>query len=230
MVSKMAKPGLAEWDLLERLHRLGPVSHQSYVEQTQPVATISRDWRDWVGLVARLILGVALTYAGAIKVGNLNRNVYQVQLYQLPLPDGFETIVGYAQPFVEIAVGVMLIVGLFTRVNAILGVLAMVVFIFGISWAWAKGLRIDCGCFTPGGELAPEDETKYVEDILRDIGLMACGLWLAIRPKTPLAVDNWLFKPVTVDLDDIDDEELAGLDDVDNATAATPEPAISEHR
>lgn len=219
MVTKRQSPGLTNEYFFACSLDLVPVSHQFPVEQAASGTTVNRNWPDWVGLIARLILGVALTYAGAIKVGNLNRNVYQVQLYQLPLPQWFEIVVGYAQPFVEIAVGVMLIVGLFTRVNAILGVLAMVVFIFGISWAWAKGLRIDCGCFTPGGVLDPEEETRYVQDILRDIGFMICGLWLAIRPKTPFAVDNWLFKPVTVDLDELTDEELAELERIEMSEA-----------
>lgn len=157
---------------------------------------VTRDWRDWLGLVARLILGIALGYAGALKVGNLHASVLAVEAYQLPFPSWLTTLVGYAQPFVEIAVGLLLIIGMFTRINAILGVLAMAIFIAGISWAWSQGLRIDCGCFSLGGELDPEEQTRYLEDILRDIGLMACGIWLWIRPRSVLAVDNWLLRPI----------------------------------
>ena len=149
-------------------------------------------WQDWVGLAARLILGGALIWAGAIKVGNPEANVASVQNYQLPLSDGFVQLVGYAQPMVEILVGALLVVGLFTRSMAALGALAMLLFIGGISWAWARGLRIDCGCFSEGGLLAPGEEPKYRQDILRDVGLMACGVWLIIRPRSPLALDNWL--------------------------------------
>lgn len=156
---------------------------------------LTRDWRDWVGLAARLILGVALTYAGALKVGNLYASVMAVEAYQLPFPKWLITLTGYAQPFVEIAVGLLLIVGMFTRIGAALGVLAMIIFIAGITWAWTQGLRIDCGCFSAGGELSADEETRYLQDIIRDLGLMACGLWLMIRPTSVLAVDNWLLRP-----------------------------------
>lgn len=180
-------------------------------------AQITRDWRDWVGLAARLILGISLFYAGALKVGNLAQNAYQVTLYEMPLPAWFETLVGYTQPFIEIAVGLLLVAGLFTRINGALGAIAMAVFIFGIAWAWAKGLRIDCGCFSVGGELAEGEDTKYLQDIIRDIGLMACGLWLWIRPRSVLAVDNWLLAPVDSGL--ADDEDLDPIEEDQAAVA-----------
>lgn len=160
-------------------------------------AQVTKTWQDWVGLAARLVLGVALGYAGALKVGDLEANAAQVELYQLPFPGWVDTLVGYAQPFVEIAIGLLLVLGLFTRIAAALGALAMAVFIAGIIWAWSKGLQIDCGCFSVGGVLPEGAETQYVRDIARDIGFMACGLWLWIRPTSVLAVDNWLLAPVT---------------------------------
>lgn len=171
---------------------------------------VTRDWRDWVGLATRLILGFGLAYAGLLKVGRLEGNVAQVELFQFPIPHWMVTVIGYAQPFVEIAVGLMLIVGLFIRVNAALGVLAMIAFIAGIIWAWSNGLQIDCGCFSPGGELAPGEQNKYLRDILRDLGFVAVGLWSWIRPTSVLAVDNWLLRPVTVaSYDNEPGEELA---------------------
>ncbi|MGI5950313.1 MAG: DoxX family protein [Brooklawnia sp.] len=173
---------------------------------TGPVAPaqITRDWRDWVGLAARIALGLGLMIAGLLKVGRLDGNVAQVELYQLPLPPWAEVAIGYAQPFIEIVVGLMLLAGLFTRINGALGALAMAAFIAGIAWAWSKGLRIDCGCFTPGGQLDPSEETQYIRDILRDLAWLACGVWLTIRPRSVLAVDNWLLKPVTA-FDDFDE-------------------------
>lgn len=154
----------------------------------------AQDWRGWVVLAARVILGGALIWAGAIKVGNPEANVVSVQNYQLPLPDSLIHLIGYAQPMAEILVGLLLVIGLYTRWMGLAGALAMLVFVGGISWAWAHGLRIDCGCFSQGGVLAPDQEPKYLQDILRDVGLMAAGLWLTIRPQSVFALDNWLFK------------------------------------
>lgn len=160
----------------------------------------------------RLVLGLSLAYAGALKVSNLDGNVAQVELYELPVPQWFNVIVGTVQPFLEIAVGLLLIVGLFTRVTAALGVLAMVVFIAGICWAWSQGLRIDCGCFSPGGVLDEGEATRYLEDILRDLGLAVAGMWLVVRPASVLAIDSILLRPIPGP----DDPYPTSTEDIDN--------------
>lgn len=197
---------------------LGPVS--IWTGQAAP-EQITRDWRDWVGLGARIALGIGLGYAGILKVGNLAGNVEQVKLYQFPIPEWMAVAIGYTQPFLEIVVGLLLLAGLFTRINAALGALAMLAFIGGISWAWANGLRIDCGCFSSGGELDPGEQTKYLQDIIRDTAWLACGVWLMIRPRSVLAVDNWLLKPLT-GLDNYDSDADEDLDYETDATQASP--------
>jgi hypothetical protein len=64
--------------------------------------------------------------------------------------------------------------------------------IVGISSAWARGLQIDCGCFGGGGGPSANATAAYPWDIARDVGLLALSLWLAWRPRTPLAADNVL--------------------------------------
>jgi uncharacterized membrane protein YphA (DoxX/SURF4 family) len=151
----------------------------------------ARTWRDWVGLAARVVLGAVLVVAGALKVGHLETSARSVRAYQL-LPYDVAGYVGYALPVLEIAVGLLLVVGLLTRGSAVVGGFLMVVFIAGISSAWARGLSIDCGCFGKGGTIGAS-QTQYPQEIARDIGLLACAAWLVVRPRTALALDGWLF-------------------------------------
>lgn len=153
-------------------------------------------WLPWVGLVARLVLGVVLLIAGGLKLGSLGESVNAVRGFQL-LPYALTEPVGYALPIVEVAVGLLLIVGLFTRWAAAAGALLMVAFIVGIVSAWARGIAIDCGCFGGGGAVALEQAlAAYPVDIARDVGLLLCGLWLVWRPRTPLALEDRLFPPI----------------------------------
>lgn len=159
---------------------------------------LSRDWRDWVGLAARLVLGGVLLVAGALKLGNLGESVLAVRAYQL-LPYELTDIVGVALPIVEVVVGLLLVTGTFTRISAVVGALLMLAFIIGIASAWARGLSLDCGCFGGGGVIDKETAlAAYPWEIARDVGLMACGVWLAVRPRTPWSIDAWLFRPVEV--------------------------------
>jgi len=148
-----------------------------------------------VGLAARLILGGVLLVAGALKVGNLGESVNAVRGYQL-LPWSLTVPVGYALPIIEIVVGLLLVLGLFTRWAALAGALLMTAFIIGIASAWARGIAIDCGCFGGGGAIALEAAlAAYPWEIARDVGLLLCGAWLVWRPRTPLALQDRLLPP-----------------------------------
>jgi len=146
---------------------------------------------DLIGLAARLILGVVLIWAGAAKVTNPALSQLAVRAYKL-LPYDVAGYVGLALPIIEILVGLLLVVGLLTRWSAVVGGLLMLAFIMGISWAWAHGYSIDCGCFGGGGTIAAS-QTKYPVEILRDAGLVACAAWLVVRPRTSYSLDQRLF-------------------------------------
>ena len=146
---------------------------------------------DVFGLLARLILGIVLIWAGVAKVTKPALSARAVRAYQI-LPYDFAGYVGYALPVLEILVGLLLVAGLFTRASAVVGGLLMLAFIIGISWAWAHGLALDCGCFGGGGTIAAS-QTQYPLEILRDVGLLACAAWLIVRPRTAYSLDYRLF-------------------------------------
>ena len=142
----------------------------------------------WVGLVSRLVLGGVLFVAGYLKVDKLDISQMAVRSYEL-LPISIANFLGIFLPFFEIAVGLLLILGAATRVVAALGGFTMFIFIIAISQAWARGLNIDCGCFGGGGTVAP-GETRYLQEILRDAGLVALALFLIRYPVTKFSIDK----------------------------------------
>jgi uncharacterized membrane protein YphA (DoxX/SURF4 family) len=146
---------------------------------------------DVVGLLARLFLGIVLVYAGATKIGHPLTAQRAVQAYEI-FPDTIANTIGLALPFLEIILGALLVLGLFTRPVAIVSTLLMVAFIVGISQAWARGLTIDCGCFGGGGAIGATD-TKYPLEIARDASFALAGAWLWWRPRTLASLDRILF-------------------------------------
>jgi uncharacterized membrane protein YphA (DoxX/SURF4 family) len=146
---------------------------------------------DLIGLLARLILGIVLIWAGVSKVTHPAVSAQAVRAYQI-LPYDFADYVGYALPVLEILIGLLLVAGLLTRWSAAVGGLLMLAFIIGISWVWAHGYSLDCGCFGGGGTIAAS-QTQYPLEILRDVGLAACAGWLVARPSTSYSLDHRLF-------------------------------------
>jgi len=147
--------------------------------------------KEWIGLLARLVVGVVDLLAGLAKFSDPAANVRQVRAFQI-LPEAVVPTVGHALPTVELVIGGALLLGLFTRAFAILAALFFIAFIIGISAAWARGLEINCGCFGSHGVPA-NPQRQYAVDIARDIGLLICCAWLIVWPRTRLALDNLLF-------------------------------------
>lgn len=145
----------------------------------------------WLGTLARLVLGVVWIVAGATKITDLDASVRAVRAYRL-LPETAAQIVGAGLPPAEILLGALLVVGLGVRASAVLSAALMAAFVVGIASAWARGLRIDCGCFGTGGELAAGEDPAYGWDLLRDAGLLLLSVALARWPAGRFGIDGAL--------------------------------------
>jgi uncharacterized membrane protein YphA (DoxX/SURF4 family) len=142
----------------------------------------------WFGLLARLVLGGVLLLAGYLKFDELDKSQMAVRAYEM-LPVPLANFIGIVLPFFEIGMGLLLILGAGIRFSAALSALLMVVFVIGISQAWARGLSIDCGCFGGGGQVAP-GTANYLTPLLRDTGLLALGIYLFRYPQSKFALDK----------------------------------------
>jgi uncharacterized membrane protein YphA (DoxX/SURF4 family) len=150
-------------------------------------------WTQWVGLVLRVVLGGLFIYAAYTKFTHYGAARNSVIPYDL-FPVSLARIIGMSLPIVEVALGLLLLFGLFTRVAALCLTLLLVIYIAGIISVWARHLLIDCGCFTPGGFVNtwPAAVKGYKRDILRDALMVLGSIWLVFLPRTVLSVDRWL--------------------------------------
>lgn len=142
----------------------------------------------WFGLFARLILGGVLLLAGYLKLDELDKSQMAVRAYEM-LPVSLANLIGIVLPFAEIFMGILLILGAATRLMSFMSALLMLVFVVGISQAWARGLSIDCGCFGGGGKVEPGEE-NYLTPLMRDAGLAALGIYLFLFPQSKFALDK----------------------------------------
>lgn len=152
-------------------------------------AAWSRNTDPLITTAARIGLAVVLGWAGWVKVTQPPAlQKLAVEAYDL-LPDGMIGPVGLGLPILEVVLAVLLVLGFATRLSGALAALLMIVFIAGIASAWARGLKIDCGCFGGGGKVA---DPPYLGEILRDVGFLALAGWIVARPRGRFAVDEKL--------------------------------------
>jgi uncharacterized membrane protein YphA (DoxX/SURF4 family) len=113
---------------------------------------------DVLGTLGRLALAAVWITSGAIKLFDPHGTVASVKAYQL-IPDNLVSLVAAVLPFLELALGLLLLFGVGVRIVAVLSGLLLLVYIAGIAQSWARGLTIDCGCFGGGGQVAARADT-----------------------------------------------------------------------
>jgi uncharacterized membrane protein YphA (DoxX/SURF4 family) len=141
----------------------------------------------WIG---RLVLGVIFVYAGISKIffpnthlwpmfvlrfsisTNLSTFAQQVESYKMLSPAAVD-FVAHTLPFVEIALGLLLLIGWRLRIWASLVTLIMLGFLTVVTRAYLLHMDINCGCFA-----TPEPLT--IKTVIRDSLFTALALLMTV--------------------------------------------------
>jgi uncharacterized membrane protein YphA (DoxX/SURF4 family) len=140
----------------------------------------------WGSLAARLVAAAVFGAAAFSKIGDPAGTVRAVRAYRI-LPEGAVHAVAYALPAFELALAVLLIAGVATRLVGTVAAATLVVFIAAVTSAGARGLRIDCGCFGGGGVVV---HTHYLLEIVRDVGLLLVVALIPLAKHSRWSLDN----------------------------------------
>ncbi len=125
-------------------------------------------------LVARIYLGGIFIYAAWGKILDPYSFALSIATYQM-FPNEIINITAIALPWLEMVVGVLLVLGIQTRPNVILINGMMVVFIYAIWSAVDRGLGLgSCGCFA--SEEAAEEISMAT--VWRDVAWLVIGIFI----------------------------------------------------
>ncbi|MBN2358246.1 MAG: DoxX family membrane protein [Deltaproteobacteria bacterium] len=148
------------------------------------------EWRGhaWLALAARVYLSWVFLYACWHKIVHPEMFAVDVATYQI-LPLELINLMAIILPWIELAAGIMLLIGWRTRAAALLISGMMVMFVVAISIALHKGLDMSCGCFASQG--AAEDPISW-RTIVRDSGWLLLALYALLLDRIPIGIDGWL--------------------------------------
>lgn len=121
---------------------------------------------------ARLILGVIFVYASYDKILRPEAFAQVVYNYQI-IPDVFINLTAIFLPWLEMLMGVFLIVG-FWMPGTVMWCNILLVLYIGVLWfSLARGIDVNCGCF-------PTTETSSIsiKTILWDVAFLALSVYL----------------------------------------------------
>ncbi len=128
-------------------------------------------------LVIRLILGVLFLYAGIDKITEPQSFARSIDNYHI-IPFGMENTMAIILPWLELLIGLGLVIGCMVDGAALMSMGLLVVFIIAISSAILRGYNIECGCGLKEGELVG------TQKLLENSILFLMGLFIMNRPST----------------------------------------------
>ena len=127
--------------------------------------------------ILRLALGGIFIAAGIPKIVNPAAFATDIGNYRI-LPHEWINLLAITLPWIEVAAGLLLIIGVWKRANALLITLMLVVFLAAISQAVVRNLNIRCGCFG-----TTEGRKVGLVAIAEDFAMFAGALWLTLRER-----------------------------------------------
>jgi len=129
-------------------------------------------YRYWITVVAGIILGLIFVAAGVGKLLGQSAFLLTVQFFPNINP-GFVSFVIHGLPWVEIVLGVCLIIGIATQLVTILSTMLIVVFVFYNSWMIWHGFKNEpCACLG-AFETLFQGKLSTATALYVDIGLLA---------------------------------------------------------
>lgn len=133
-------------------------------------------------IIVRLIVGGIFIYSAFTKITDIDYFVKSLYNYRI-LPEESLNLFAILIPWLELIIGVFLVLGIFVRESAVLGGILMILFIAAIAMAMARGLDIECGCF------GTKDGSRVgLLRIIEDLGILLCFMWLTAYGSDFLAL------------------------------------------
>ena len=136
-------------------------------------------------LAARLVIGSLFVYASIYKIFDPAEFSVAIRNYMI-LPPQWSNLAALTLPWIELAAGSLLILGIQTRPAALLTTGMMAVFLAAVIYAYTTGLDIDCGCFSS----AVDSEGRIgLFHVFRESGLFLASLAIVLFDRGAFSLE-----------------------------------------
>ncbi|MGC9196114.1 MAG: MauE/DoxX family redox-associated membrane protein [Syntrophobacteraceae bacterium] len=126
--------------------------------------------------LSRLLLGAIFLAAGAAKIFHPGQFSAIISHYQI-LPDSLLNLAAIVLPWIEAITGLLILCGLWLPGAVALADSLLVVFLLALASAAARGIDIDCGCFS----LHPVASPNFAWYLARDLLFLVLGGVVTLR-------------------------------------------------
>ena len=137
-------------------------------------------------LISRVILGIIFIYASYDKIldpAGFSKNIHNFHV----TPITIENLAALIIPWLELIIGVFLIIGLFLEGTTSIIIALLVFFIIILSQAVFRGIDIHCGCFKTEADAGTTDlSIELIKHIFEDIIFLGMAFMIKFKDKLKL--------------------------------------------
>lgn len=143
--------------------------------------------RPWLSLLVRVFIGGYFVVAAVPKIIEPLAFATSIMHYGL-VPSWSVNAIALILAWLELIVGIGLIMGIRTKVQALFCGGMLVAFTLAVAYAVVLGLKIDCGCFgASGGE-----EVSWLKVAKNSAMIIGC-IYLWWSPRSVFSIDHGLW-------------------------------------
>lgn len=138
-----------------------------------------------INIIARLLLGLVFLFFGIEKISNPNSFAVEILNYGF-FPLFSVNIIAIILPWVEVLVGIFILLGIRLKSSSLLGGFLMLFFIISVAIAMMKGLDISCGCSSS------HDLKVGWQKIFENLGHLILSIYIFFFPASKYSLDNYI--------------------------------------
>jgi len=140
----------------------------------------------YTSLLFRLILGGIFIFTGFAKVNHISALINEIKQYQI-LPYALASVYGHVLPYLEIVVGVLLVLGIVLRISASIAGLMLISFAVAKIVAIIRGLNISvCHCFGPAVPLLSN------QSLAIDFIMLLLAIQIILFRNKLFSISSWI--------------------------------------
>ena len=139
----------------------------------------------YIGLVCRLFIGGVFLGACLFKIKDPDVFALSIATYEI-LPTALINLMAIILPWLELAVGILIIIGYKTKASALLIAAMMLMFMTALAIALFRGIDMSCGCF------ASSDAGEQISWLTmgRDLFFLLPAVHVLLFDNNPIGVDG----------------------------------------
>jgi len=163
-----------------------------------------------INLLIRLFIGGVFIFTGISKIVDPVLFAKEISNYRM-LPDFSINLLAIILPWIELIVGILFVFGIRVKANLLLLAGMLLMFNFAVGVAWARGLNINCGCFSSVAQ-----ETVGLGKLSENFAMFAALAFMFFFPNNRFSFETFLVKENSVKENPVEDNSVNTTTDEHN--------------